>query len=604
MKISVCIDIGTQTTKVVEIEHKLKPQLLNAFTFPTPLLISHQGSIAKQIDSEVFFKEISQHIPFAKLKACKLGVSIPLHLITIMPLLLPRMGKNEVITAAVAEAKRKMIPATSPHHIFESFVLGERMVGKVPKLEVTAVRTEKNYIQEIVGLFKGMGVIPSAITPACCSVANLLPKDVGRKNDDVALVDLGYHSINITILRERKLYFMRNVAYGFKEVVDEMSRQLSLSVQEVEQAIREKGIPEASFDLSNKVAVAEEIMRQKYEAGMGNGAGETQKQEVNLLELRVLWQSHLDRIQQEIRRSLAFYKEQAQESRVEHIYFFGGASQIKNLVPLLSKQIGGKTEVLLPFKDIHIAKEGLFGDPLVTTPILANAAAIALAISEKQTNETFVNFLPVELRQREATAARRLMLFVGGITFGCALLLASLNQWVVSRNLRLSIQKAVFQLSTNKDVSEKIKALNQQQSLIDTRIGYIDEVVKQRKLFSDELKGVLKSVPQEIVLTRLGLSKNATRDQDIANAPAGTPLPPMYQISIEGMIFAEYEKASALISQFSQSLASQGRFSNIEVSPLQLEMISYQSAGSKEADLHLTQPRLRKFSLSVGLNEQ
>lgn len=607
------IDVGSHYTKVIELNKK--PHLLNAFMFETPYTISEAQ--AREIDRVFFLKQLTSHIPPTRLKISNIAINLPLGSITMIILVLPRIAKNELATAAINEAKRKMIPASGPQHIFEYSLLGEKIVAKIPRYEVMVIRTEKVYIQKILDLFKDIDSTPVLITPSCCALVNTMPREFWKKDASVAFLDIGSGYINISIAKEAKLYFSRNVAYDFRDIINDISRQLGISVEEAERLIKEKGVPEVDFDLSNRVAVSEEIKRQKSEAGLDTSQIES-KQKVNLLELRMLWQLHIERIIQELRRSFTFYKEQSEGARVEYIYFLGGGSQVKNLIAILSSQIGGECQTLLPFRGMQISKDRTVDDGVFSSPIFVNAANLALNVLEKDRFARVINFLPLELKRKKAVLARRFVLRITGIPLIFLFALATLHTLLNQRSIKINISGIDFKLNRVKVVTERLNYLSEQAAGINQRSAQIAEILKQRKDFLLPLEDLAKILPREILLTKLTISKageskagetggvgvhgDALESSQVSPgsglSPTGGADKAKYQIKIEAQIFSTYEQATNIIQEFKKRLEAITYFININITPIKLEKISAQDLRQTE---DLTLPCLRKFTLTAEL---
>ncbi len=140
------IDIGSRYIKISEIEVKVKPELLNTFIFQTPYLDIPAPGGRKKIDAKLFWQELTAKIPVAHLKDYEIAVNLPNISTMTIYLLLPKMGKSELAAAAINEARRKMIPASGPDHVFEWLYLGDKVVSNVVKSEVFVVRAEMAYI--------------------------------------------------------------------------------------------------------------------------------------------------------------------------------------------------------------------------------------------------------------------------------------------------------------------------------------------------------------------------------------------------------------------------------------------------------------------------
>ena len=571
------IDIGNRCVKVAAFEQKARLHLVNVFYFPTPYDASQESH--KQINTGALLKKITDSIPLKTLRAAKISVNLPDSAITALSVLLPVMSRKELVFAAINEAKQRMIPPSVAEHIFECLFLGERTVNKVNKSEVLVIRTENLQVQRRLDLFKPLDITPALITPACCVVPSILPKDIWTKEENIVLVDAGAASLNISIARQGKLEFVRNISYGFNDIIQDISRQLSVSEEKAAQAIMEQGVPDVPFDMKNKVAIAEEIMRQKYEESLGTGV--TAEPVINSLELRWLWQPHLERIIQELRRSLVFYREQSEGRRVEQIYFLGGVSQVKNFVVALSTQIGGVCYLLEPFKDMDIVKEVPSGSELAHSSIYVNSASLALAITalkEKELN--LINFLPLELRRKEAVAKRRMLLLISAMALVCIFSLLSFQLFLGNMHLRKKIKANDFQLKRLKHVGTKLKEMQEKEKGIENKSSQIEQKAKENINVGLLLKDLKRVVPEGVVLSNLELTKE--------------------KLIIKGFVFLDYEEAVSIIEDFRGALAGLAYYQDVKVEPLELKEISPQFSASGEVVV-LTQPERRKFAISAQI---
>lgn len=573
------IDIGSCYTKVVELDCAANPVLLNHILFPTPYHPQARPEL-RQIDAQSFWQAVTKHVPLERIRAAHIATNLPANAVSAITLLLPRLTKNELTLAAHTEARRKMVPASTSEHIFESSFAGTRIVAKIPRLLVLVVRSEKRFIQQILALFQAINAVPEIISSCGYDLFTMLSAEVlSKKEADSAFVDISHNSINTSILQEGRLNFFRNTSFGIQDIIQDIAKQLGLPEDAAAKAIKEKGIPEAALDLNDRVAAAEEIMRQKYEAGL-KSKEPGQKEEINLLELRMLWQTHIDRLLHELRRSLAYYKEQSNGRRVEYIYFLGGGCQIKNLVNILAKHIGGQWEIVLPFKGI-------------LSPIFTNAASLALGMHlAKARHMEMINFLPRELKKKRAIAARRLILLLIKIVLISALTLFSMLTFAGNRLITAAIKKVEAELGKIKDVSDTLKELNARESKIKQVLAQIEELILKRPDFSYALNALPRALPEEILLTSVS----------IAPGIAGTTATgENYRIEIQAELFSDYERAISIIESFRENLEAAAYFRNINIAPLKLEKISPRLPEDPNQEAVLTQPTNRVFSLTADL---
>jgi type IV pilus assembly protein PilM len=575
------VDIGSKYTKVVVLEHGVKTRLVNGFLFPTPSQVSKGGD--KQVDPEAFIKALTAFIPAASFRRAKIAVNLPPMSITALSVFLPLMSRKELSYAAINEAKQKMIPVAGPNHIFDCLFLGETRINKVPRAEVLVIRTEKLYVQRIIDIFKGVEEFPALISPASTILPNVVPKDAWKKDQAVVIVDIGAAYLKISISSDANMVFMRNIVFGLEDIIQDFAKQLGITAVAAEEVIKEHGIPIVAFDPKDKVAIAEEIMRQKYEASLASPA--SPEAQVNLLELRLLWQPYIERIAQELRRSLVFYNERSEGRRIEQIFFTGGGSYIKNLRSIISSFGGGECKDLLPFAQIphDLPKDNKFKDEVVSSAIFASAASLAFGIPlKKGQKEVQINFLPAEFKEREAKAARRLILLIIWFCFVGVFILLSTQLFLSNHMIRWNIQTIEKKLTRVQRVSEDLKSLDKSQSKIKQRSQQIEDLINGRLDYPLVLEGLAKDTPEAIVLSKCTLDDK--------------------KLDIEGNIFADYEEAKSEIDLFGKALSKKGYFGNIVIPDIELEGISPElNPGVRGDQLRLTQPKERNFKLSADV---
>ena len=580
------IDIGSSLVKLVEIEAKPKLRLINTVLFPTP----------KDIKS--IWDEINKHLSLKKLGASIVGVSLPNSAVSVISLLLPRMNKSDLVQAAITEAKRRIIPLSNPNHIFEYSLSARTVVSGIPKTGVLVIRTDKDYIRNLLNLLREAGITPAFITPGSCSVPNIIPKNLLAKDEDALFVDIGAASLSMHICKEGRLAVTRDITYGINDIIQDLSQQLNLSRQIIENAVREHGVPQASLDIKDKVAAAEEVMRQKYAAGNSSlEAG------VTLLELRILWQTHIDRIVQELRRSFIYYKEQSGGRKIEYIYFLGGGSRIKNLVDTVSGSIGGRCGIIpSPFAGAS------------SEPVFANALSLALSIASAEYKPTLINFLPPELKKEKTAGLRRFGLFAASAGLMAVFAIASLNMFISSRLLGTSFKETEFELNRLKNTADRLKMLERQESGVKNLAAQIETILKSKQDFSLILKELNRLTPESVLFARVSISKGGQGGDSVSetkmmpgygqglsgqqkvSSPAGG-----YTAEIKAQVFADYENALKIIGEFKKNLASSRYFSGLESAPLELERIS-SGEDNPGGESRLTREKIRDFTVTLEVS--
>jgi Tfp pilus assembly PilM family ATPase/Tfp pilus assembly protein PilN len=473
-----------------------------------------------------------------------------------------------------------MIPAYGPNHIFECLLLGERIINQVVRHEVLVVRTDNLYISELIDIFrKNLDLTPVVITPSNFAFPQVpfFRSQPVNKEVDAALVDIGFTSVTISIFREGKLSFFRNTVYGMQDIIQDISQRLGFSEAKTDEIIKEKGVPEVNFNLKDKVAVAEEIMRQKYEAGLK--AQETGvEEEINLLELRMLWQAHIERILHEFRRSLSYYKEQTGGRQVEFIDFAGGGCLVQNLVKILTEQIGGKCRAVQPFEGIQLQGAEKTGGPIFT-------GAVSLALSAVRTGRAadIVNFLPPDLRKKEQAAKRRIIILLSVICLISAFGLLSLQLFLSNVLIRKNIKGIEFELGRIKRVSTRLKDLSQRERTFGQRLSQAELLSQKNRAVLKPLLEVPKILPEGVYLTGLKIAEG--------------------KLEIKARVFADYEEATKIVEEFQQKLSGLSFLSNVQVEPFKIVKIFPQLSEGGEG-ITLDRPRDRDFKVTADMAAQ
>lgn len=609
------IDIGSFYTKVVAIELGPKPTLLDAFYFSTPLTDS---TVGKKIDHSKLSKDIFEKIAPHRFRDSRIATNIYLSSPVVMTVTLPKMRRKELAVASLTEARRKMIPTPGPHSVFETLFVGEVVEANIPRHEVLIVREEQDVINNTLRLFQSIDATPILVTPLCSIYGRLLARSVKLKNKEVAFIDIGYSSMNISVFRGSSVIFNRTISFGCRDIITGFSASLDISAQKAEDILIDKGIPDVEFDPKNRVAIAEEVMRQKYETSQKG----VEPEEVCLLELRMFLEPFIERVVQEIRRTFIYFKERYETRQIEEIFFLGGGSLIGNLVPLVGKRISPFPSVIDP-----VAFGGLtLKDPERDIAKSLFTGAIGLALSTTQKADTLINFVPIELRKKEEIAIKR-SLFVGiSILMICGLLLLWLNFFILTLGAKSSLSRINFELDRLRDVSEKEEGLKAEIAAIDKRRSGVDELAIQKadtvSILKDlvEVKGSSKKmfftdllihVPDATIAKEVSKEETASFFQKLFSKRTSTERAqaalkllegePLFEMQLKMKVFSDFEGTYRLIEEFNRKLYKKGRFTSIKTEPPEdeLEVIVPEVTGMK---VELTGQRWREFTVTADLD--
>jgi Tfp pilus assembly PilM family ATPase len=566
------IDVGGRYTKIVVLDKKVKLSLVQAVTLATPFVADEQGFT--KLDVAALFKSIDGLVTLSKLRSSKLAINLSTTSISTLSIILPPMAKKELFFAAINEARQRMIPVSGPHHAFEAFSVGTAVQDNMPKSAVMVVRIEKNSVDRILDMYKTFEITPSLITPSAFVIPALLPAEAWKQGEDIAFVDIGAVSLDIFIAHQGNLAFTRNVIYGLNDIYKDLADKLGMPQEKIEQVIlQEYGVPKVDFDLSDKVALAEEIMRQKYEAMTPEAPLEAA---VNMLELRMQWQPHIERIVQELRRTFSYYKEQSSGIKVENIYFLGGGCGIKNLVQSLAQDLRGTVLALAPFRDIHVPADA---DQSLIHPIYANAVALAVGASQVQLKkQQILNFLPQDIKMRESARVWQWALTISVIVINLLFGAGILNLALTNGQIRRSLKQEQFDLKHAQSVIDKSKTVSSLDSMLNQQDTRAKEIRNQLINFLPWIKALAKAGRDPVVFDRLVLTEKI--------------------MELDAHIERDYEAVEDAQLKFMKKLGETGNWFNITFVPLVLKNIPSDTI-SENDNPDLIYPRVRRFSVKA-----
>ncbi len=568
------------------------------FFIPTPFLSNEEE---KKIDKGTLCQEILKKISLNRLKESRIGISIPIFSPVITTVILPRINKKELEAAALTEARRKMIPLPGPNSIFETAFLGEIIKANIPRYEVLVVREEKEFVSMALGLFKEFGLSPHIVTPTCASLGSMFARKAGYKNKEIVFVDVGYSSMNISISRNSNTIFNRNVSFGCKDIIQGLASGLGVSYQHAEEVIFKNGVPDVNFDPKDRVAIAEEIMRQKYEAGTLEGKSNV----INPLELRMLMEPFLERIVQEIRRTFIYFKERYGSLKIEKIFFLGGGVLINNLVSIVGKRIS-------PFPEIIDADKVLENSSLGRArkeqfPLFPGAIGLALSAALKK--QAIINFLPLESKRKEEIAIKRSVLIALSITVSSIFFLGWINFWIININVKKSLERVNFEIGRFHNVDKSKSILLSELQSIKSRNGAVSSLMENRKDLSLILSALAVRETDQMFFSYLyiGKSKGGGKNGLIGGKgtvssrnrlPSGGTTENKYVLKVKVNVLGSYEEAYGIMNEFTADLKKRFYFDNIKLIAPDIGTIVPTVRGGS---IGLTGMKWRKFTVKADL---
>jgi len=289
------------------------------------------------------------------------------------------------------------------------------------------------------------------------------------------------------------------------------------------------------------------------------------------------------RIAQELRRSLVFYREQSEGRKAERFFFLGGGSCLKNFLEVFSGMASGSCETIKPFSaaSIQLPLGHQLKDQITQTPLFANAASLAFGLAApKAARQSQINFLPVELKQKEAIARARFVSFAAAACVLAVILGADIHMYVSNQAIRSEIKKTARRLEKIQDVSDSLKGLEKQQRMIQEREALVEKLLAGRIDLRGRLKDVAAAVDDRMLWERVLLEES--------------------RVTIDGAVSGDYEEAQEVLAGFKKRLEGLPFIGTLSMPEIELEPLTPELAVSGAGErLSLTRHKERKFTCSA-----
>jgi len=368
------LDIGSHSIKLVGLKMTSKgPFLTHAGIKEIPY-----GSDKEDVNtiSEILRTLVSE----VGLKTKKVSLTISGSGVNISRIIVPSMPKAELKEAVRWEIKGQLpFPVETAQIDFH--VLGEIIEENVKKLDLMVVACPNHLIDQTLSIVRGAGlqlvhldVEPFALWNALLTWGRV------KKEEEVALIDLGADKTSIHLFKEGILQFSREVTPAGADITRAIiegigtGEEPEILYEKAERIKKELGIPS---EARNGKTV--DVLRQ------------AQDESIDLSKVSFRMRPVLERMAAEIGRSLDYYKNQFNVDRIDRVLLTGGGAHLKNF----SSYLGN--ELRLPVEHFNPLREILFDSKKIDAEILDQMGSrftVAAGVALPQPKR--IEFLPVK----------------------------------------------------------------------------------------------------------------------------------------------------------------------------------------------------------------
>ena len=338
-KASFGLDIGSSCIKAVQLKEKRGGYELGCFeTVQLPPELIVDGSI---IDSIRLVEMLKQLVGKARIRTKNVAIGLAGHAsVIIKRISLPEMPEEELAESIKFEAEQ-YVPFDIEDVNVDFQILGPRKDGQ---MDVMLAAVKKDVVNEYVSVVREAGLTPFVVDVDAFALSNMheINYDI-EPGVNVALVNVGAHTINLNVVKNGVSVFTRDSAIGVSGVTEALQKEFHLPYEVSEKLQRGELAEDAS------PAGAREVMAGAYEEIAG-----------------------------EVTRSLEYFREANLHEEAGKVILSGGGALIKDFPRVLAEKTGLVVDLAEPFRNISLPKQYNNAETLEMAPIAAVAAGLAL----------------------------------------------------------------------------------------------------------------------------------------------------------------------------------------------------------------------------------
>ncbi|MFH1622235.1 MAG: pilus assembly protein PilM [Candidatus Omnitrophota bacterium] len=185
---------------------------------PEELIINIQKALSSIFSSKKLNKE-TVHTIISGRKLC------------IRVITLPVIPEQELRVAVRSKVRKYVAPEVDEVH-FQYSILGEKFEGGVKKIEVMFVAIQKSFFDDYLRLFAPLDIHPQLITSVCFGGWDLVRfLGLHKSVSSIMLVNINGQETDLTVYKDERFIFTRNIAIGVKEIIDTVKENNPLDMQ-------------------------------------------------------------------------------------------------------------------------------------------------------------------------------------------------------------------------------------------------------------------------------------------------------------------------------------------------------------------------------------
>ena len=540
MSETIGLDIGSHSIKLVGLKMTSKGPFL---TYVGMKEIP-PGTDKEDVDKlsqilKALFKEAGLETKKVRLTVVGSGVQIK-------RISVPSLPKAELKEAVRWEIKN-YLPFPVETAQIDFHILNEYVEDNVKKLDLITVACPKHLIDRTLSIAERAGLQPIHLDVAPFALWNiLLTWDQLKKEEAVALIDLGAEKTGICLFKNGVLQFSREVTPGGADIT-----------RAVMEGIGSSGEAQPIYERAEKIKQEIGIPSEPSQEGMSDKSASLSK-----LSFRV--RPVLERLAAEIGRSLDYYRSQFNEERIDRILLTGGGANLKNIVSYLAN------ELRLPVEHFNPLKKILFDSKKIDAQLLDQVgSAFTIAVGLGFTEPKRIELLPAEEPfLSKAQIGKLIPVLAPLITFFIFLgIICYMNGQVTTIQKERDVKMA--KIATLDTLQTKLKLLKEKDLQVKEKLSQFPSSMIVSVPYREILKEFDDILPDNVTLTLLSVQNKGKPMKK--GSPSSKPQEGESQkddgreLYITGLAFGSDVRCLTALAQIIERLERSSLFKNVKL---------------------------------------
>jgi len=323
----VSLDIGSSDIKIVEGQVKGgKLKIYNMRKIKSPEDIIQDGEL---FNEESILLKLKEEMKTSGVRTKNIALVSSSSTIISREIIVPYVENNEELKTLVNYEIEQFLAINLNNYVIQFMRLEEVMVDEVRKQKIFTIIYPKNLIESYRNLAEKLLLNPYALDISnnsirkLSSIADIYNVDLINKEESILYLDLGYKSVDLSIVNNNKLEFIRVIPIGGIEIDRFIADLNGISMEE-----------------------AEEIKKTQVEVGKHRKENQLNDGVVEVIEG---WLEDLNRI-------IQFYTNKSNGKKISHIYLYGGTSKLRGIDEYIALKTGIETTKIITANNIEFSK--------------------------------------------------------------------------------------------------------------------------------------------------------------------------------------------------------------------------------------------------------